>query len=467
MALYDFSAPFVAARIRDRNGNTFPLWTNVGGSESNQPVVPGAEELRSLAFLQEVQVELGLSHLPQITAQLSPPFHDGLRFLDSELVNAGGDNVIEIQLGYSSGTGGAGAVLSPPFAGTIFAPDVTIDVDIQISLKAQGLGNPSEQDGVAVPAEGETRAEFIERIAEGAGRGLRVNFDEARQDSTVASELDATANGIAQGGQSDWMMLWQMADRTSSWMYMVGDTIYWVPRRRRLTSGEPVRSYRLFEYPGGRLQGASLDSISNQLASSELPILSFSCSTEGAWLRGVHGMRVRDVNEQTREDQQEVVTEDENPTPTGNDQASVGVESNEGLPFNTETGQGLQTMPGSPDNADAVAQVRAEHSRSGNLGLQVEIETLGDPTIQPGDTVRLYGVGRRFEGLYAVFKVVHSIGVGGFSTNLTLNVTVDGGRTPSQGGTPARGGVNTQQPRQEAADEVVAEPLDPFSVEGI
>jgi phage protein D len=53
-------------------------------------------------------------------------------------------------------------------------------------------------------------------------------------------------------------------------------------------------------------------------------------------------------------------------------------------------------------------------------------QVVGQPDLRPDDTVAIGGVGCRFNGLYHVCKVVHSLGAGGFTTSLELDRPVEG-----------------------------------------
>jgi hypothetical protein len=84
--------------------------------------------------------------------------------------------------------------------------------------------------------------------------------------------------------------------------------------------------------------------------------------------------------------------------------------------------------------------VEAEVENSGTMNVQCEIETIGDPAVTPGDVVLLAGLGRRFDKrVYHVFEVTHSIGVGGFSTNIVVHSNVQ----PGQEGDEPTGERNT------------------------
>ena len=478
MPYYDFSAPFVAARIVLPSGDTFPLWTNVGGAETTRPVVPGTEEIRALAFVQEVQVQLNLSGLPQISVQLSPPFEDGKRFLDSPLADPRLQNRIEVQLGYAGGTD-AGPLLSPPFVAALQAPEVSIDVDIQITLKGTGLGNSARlQGGRVVGTETSKRWHIIQRLARGDGsrRTLEVDFSavyDAGRDSEPYRLCDESAAGYAQGGRTDWLALWEMADLTRCIMVMGAPRedggpaqLQWVPRRSERFTGPPTRRYRLFHFPGGQLRGEiTSPEFQDGDSLAELPILSFSCNTEAVWGALTyqdyfnHGARMDGVNEDEVEAESTTVTVEGEAPPVHTGEGVQTTEPNDELP------ESAPSLPGSPDNPDAVRRAGNEVADSGPIPTRCEIETVGDPGVSPGDIVSIAGVGRRFDNrVYMVFEVTHSAGLSGYSTNLVIQSNADSvveGRTPT--GQP----VDADREAGGGDDYTASSDLDPYSVEDI
>lgn len=447
VSTFDFSAPFVAARIILPSGDVFPLWTNVGGAETNRPKIPGTEDLQALAFVQEVQVRLDLTTLPQISVQLSPSFEDGMKFLDSPLADGRMTNKLEVQLGYSGGTSDGGVVLSPVYVAALTAPEVTIDVEIQIALKGQGLGNSATFQGGRVVAEPrETRQSVIERLAAGSAksrRTLTVDFSGIAPGSSQYTKLNEPAGNFAQGGRSDWLALWEMAHLTECIMSIVGadrsgnaSQLKWVPRRARF-SGPPVKRYRLYHYPAGHFQGDNTIISANNPSDIELPILSFSCNTAAVWNALTyqdtlnHGVVLNDTNPDTVAPSERSVTLEGLAEPVDSGEGAQTLESTDELP-DTQL-----NLPGDPDHPDAVAQASDEVRSGAAMSVQCEIEVLGDPTVIPGDVIALSGLGRRFDNrVYHVFTVTHSIGVGGFSTNLMVHSNTDptareGARTPT------------------------------------
>jgi len=386
-----------------------------------------------------------------------------MKFLDSPLADGRMQNTLEVQLGYAGGTGGSGPVLSSPFITALQAPEVQIDTEIQITLKGQGLGNSATHQGGRVTGqEGDKREDIIRRLVAGYGGGrrtLEVNFDEAYEDSTVYGLLTASAEGYAQGNRSDWLALWWLAQETNCIMNIVGTSddgraavLRWRPRRV-MFSGDPVRRYRLYHYPGGQFRGeiASAELQSDSIA--EMPILSFTCNTEAVWGALTYqdvlnfGIELNDVDTDEVEPASTTVTADTEAPPVDSGEGAMTTPGNDEFPE-----QPLQ-MPGDPANPGAVRQAGADVEAGAGMATQIEIETMGDPAILPGDVVVLAGLGRRFDpGVYHVFQVTHSIGVGGFSTNLTIHKNAD----PASAGNEPTGERNTAE-REAAVAEFLAE----------
>jgi len=465
VASYDFSGPFVAARIVLPNGDAFPLWTNVGGDEraTAPALLGGAADLQALCFVQEVQVQLNLSGLPQISIQLSPPFEDGMKFLDSPLADGRMQNTLEVQLGYASGTGDLGPILSAPFVTMLTAPEVQIDTEIQITLKGTGLGNSATYQGGRVTGQpGNKREDIIRRLAAGYGGGrrtLEVDFSEAYEDSTVHGLLTASAASYSQGNRSDWLALWWLAQETQCVMNIVGTSddgqasvLRWRPRRA-MFSGPPTRRYRLYHYPGGQFRGEIATAELQEDTIAELPILSFTCNTEAVWGALTYqdvlnfGIELNEVDEDDVEPASTTVTAETEAPPADSGEGAMttpATDENPSQPFQA---------PGDPANPGAVRQASADVEAGAGMATQIEIETMGDPALLPGDVIALAGLGRRFDpGVYHVFQLTHSIGVGGFSTNVTIHKNID----PASAGNEPTGERNTAD-REAAAAAFVAE----------
>lgn len=59
---------------------------------------------------------------------------------------------------------------------------------------------------------------------------------------------------------------------------------------------------------------------------------------------------------------------------------------------------------------------------------------LGNPLMRQADSVALTGLGQRFDGIYVIKKVVHTINASGYTTEFEIRRPDDGGAEPAQGG---------------------------------
>lgn len=86
-------------------------------------------------------------------------------------------------------------------------------------------------------------------------------------------------------------------------------------------------------------------------------------------------------------------------------------------------------------NGDAKARAVAIASRMGHERVQAEASASGDPRLLAGCYVAVKGVGRRFGGTHRIVSAVHSYGLRGYRTRLTLGA---GGRPLAEalGGRP-------------------------------
>jgi hypothetical protein len=490
---FDFYSPFVAAAIVTEDGSRFPLWTNAQAqARDRQGTVLGTTE--SLAYLQDISVELQLGFLPIITATLAPPFHDLWTFLSSPLMNWGVTR-LEVQFGY---TGGApsGAVLSPVWSGILLKPDVSIGEDASITLNAQGVGYSMARQQSGRTFNNKTRAEIISEVVKGPRpvgvanaslatvlslgqpqiRRLSPNFDAVRLErnragsSTVASAARVTGKiseligkeirgGIgasayslmfeetistSQGFQSDWLFVWNMVRQARCTMLVQGDELRIFPTGL-WRSQPPKRTLYLYNYPQGRVGPIS----------KSLPILTVSSPTMAVYLPGsVRGMVQRDVDSRSREPVQGSHN-DSTVKPDRTSEDSTQPQNSTEYPGVNELGDGGGYAPGSPLDSEARAQAQAEfEAETSGMGIRLEVTTLLDPEVIPGDVLTVKGISKYHDTNYGVLKAVYSGGLSGseMSVELVSNVSRLASQVLSQDLTPF-GSSNTHTPPEgEALD---------------
>lgn len=483
----DFSSPFVAGAIVLKTGERFPFWTNaaveaqasglstaspVAASAASQPLNPSellGAGLESMAWIQEVNVELELSHLPIISVSLAPPFREGMQFINSELIEYG-VSTLEVQVGYSSDSAER-SLLSPVFSGVMSNPDVSIGEDITITLQAQGTAGwaLSRQSGGRVAEEGETRAEFLKRLIQGPNSRRRLTIvpdpDDATPEDWPADVTEAWESELeyAQGGKSDWLAVWEVANAANLRPFIEGNVIRFSPIANDLAR-EPDKIFRLYDYPKGNI-GQGVDARGNFGADSDAgvyPIVQFNSSSQPLYLpSSIRGFVMKEVSETEPRNpvQPELVNDDSEKV----DRSDEGAAAPEDTPVNPDleegTLDGTQTIPGDPERKEEIRSVRAEYWREGNMGLEVEIESIGVPDIIPGDTIVIQGVGDRFGfPRWGVFKVQHSIGLDGYTTTITAVSNTD---RLLKAGAPALGRKNTKEPQlSDETREVLAQALD-------
>jgi phage protein D len=112
-------------------------------------------------------------------------------------------------------------------------------------------------------------------------------------------------------------------------------------------------------------------------------------------------------------------------------------------------------MPGDPADKETLQDVHhAFDTYSLGMALPLDVETIGMPTIEPGDVVRIRGLGKKLDQNYGVFKVNHSLGASGFTTALHL-ISNTADALESQMRDLAAGNQNAQDP---SAQNAPAEP---------
>ena len=467
---YDFYSPFMSAWIvqnpEDPQGTRFPLWVEGVAPDRRSSLVPRppdgqsdyysdmVEDLGSLAFCTEITVELQLAFIPKITASLHPPFRDGLAFLNSSLIEWG-NSILEVQFGYVGGTP-EDIVLSPVFSGVLLKPEVSIGEDISITLNAQGIGGYTSvrQDWVQV-LQNKTRRKVIRALCRVIG--LEANFEEVDApfekdlaavgqqvfetvgNSLGAFELDQVTKQeienarkriyqnspmeqvitVAPGGQTVWQVLYQVVREAQCWMCIQGaeepgepEQLRIIPRNSVMT-GEPHCTLVLYDLPDGEIGPAR----------NTFPIESVSSPTSAIYLpSATRGFLVFGYDSKERAKAVEVVDPNSKDVQRSGNAQTQANSSARNPAANTATGEGMAVASSDSMSPEYAEQIRAEtESAATNMGVKLEITTLGIPDLVPAHVVAVRGIGARFEGgsgNYGVFTVTHTLGSSGYSTKL-------------------------------------------------
>lgn len=460
----DYSALWVGGAIVTSDLRRFPFWTNAGSGLSDresgaaQTGAPQGLEppsaldptLESLAWIQEVSVEINLGEVPKISINLSPPFEDARKFLNSPLIRWG-ESTIEVQFGYlGGGEGEAGNELSPVFSGVMMQPDVTIGVDVSITINATGISSWAldRATGGRVARPGETREQLIDRILKGPGgvRDLKavylsrpplLSLPIVASPSTLA-EAGAQAfsepkGGWAQGGKSDWLAIWELSNLMGLRYVLDGNLVVFSPRTDDYNRS-PSRVFKLYDYRDGRLGAGVDDNAGKMLASGTedvftYPIMEFSSPTQAVYLpASCRGYVMGEISD-TEPRKASVPTVVDRKTVPG-----VATSENAGEPPVSSTNpapeegtkDGPPRLPGDPEHPEDLEAARKEFEKDNPMGIEIEIETIGVPKLQPGEAILVEGLGRIYAlDRWNVFTVRHQIGLGGFSTNFTAVSNTD------------------------------------------
>ena len=455
--MYDYYNPFMAARVVTQSGEIIPLWVNAPLGEGAIQDELKASGIHSLSYVSEIRVEVMLGYISTITVTLTPPMREAQAILNaSPSIVEFGQSVIQVQFGYL-GEGGS-ATLSPVFEGLMLKPDISMGTDITITLRGQGTSavSASRQEGNLTGKN--TRREWIKTLAMGRNlnqaRNVKIDFSDADADSETRLLLDTEVE-ISQSYQSDYWMVWQLVKASKCWMVERGGT--WdIISRKGTRMREPVRDLVWFGAGGGRVGPSD----------GSYPILSMSSPTMAMYIPGaVRGVAVKGMDPKERKLVEKSVSATSGaPLTDAHETISVdAVSSGKQAPAETsyypgaKNGSGGQFQPGNPVSKKVLAQAKATvELATAQMGIPMNIETIGAPDLNPGAVVRVRGISKnRFDGNYFIIKAEHVVSSDGYSTSLE---TVSNASKLTEGMDPT-GAVNTKQPDPQAEGTVVASPV--------
>lgn len=474
--LYDFRAPFMSAVIVTPNGTRLPLWTDLNLTAAQLDSIHLG--VSSLPYLSEIEITIPLGDVPTIRAQLTPPFKDGRAFLNSAAIEWG-FSTIEVQFGYSGGNGQV--VLSPVFSAILLKPDVSVGSDVSITLNGQGSGGfgslRTQQAGVLRG----TRLEIVEALARGdrpgatttslvhhtgpsngaafggvSGLGGVSSQDDSLTEGTLDDNLEfflqqqqvvvvqhPTQKGtrrlavdlshlkgtpeekrmneeleVHPGGMSDWAQINEVLREAGCWSFIgtddLGNPTIFVISRDKMLAGEPSRTFRFFDFPEGQLGHGDPAAFGG-----DFPILEINSPTMAVYLPGgSRGFRMQDIDDESRQFVQNIIN-DQSVAPGRSGQSAAESPPSGEIPgTDTNTGDGTTLVQGDPNDNRAVDMAKAEYAAwTGSMGINLDVTSIGIPTLLPGETVQVWGMGERLDHQYGVLTVKHTIGGNGFSTS--------------------------------------------------
>lgn len=419
----DYRNPFLSATIITPDGERYPLWLETS------PIAQASARLGntySLCFISELSVELQLAYLPLIKVTLTPPYRDAINFLDSKLIEWG-QSILEVQFGYVaqqpqrfsgalSGRPAGRVILSDVYSGIILKPEVQLGEDVTITLTAQGVGGFA-----AVRQEGKltvraTRKEIVKQLF--ARFSMDIDDSEVLKSATnqasVVAQWNKTPIDFVQGGDTFWTAALKVVREAGCHSYLLGNKLKVLPASF-VFSSTPTKLFRLYDFANGEVGPVDTGGI-NRI----IPIISASSPTMAVYLpSSSQGFFAQDINSFDREEIKNLITDRQVAAPrTG--QGAASIDNSATSPgADKATGEGAEQFPGDPSDAQFVQQVKAEYAAQTTLmGVQLNIEAPGDPSILPGTVIAVRGLGRRLSGNYSIFKLTHTIGNSGYSTSV-------------------------------------------------
>jgi hypothetical protein len=415
---YDYFSPFMRASIitdpSNPDATRVPLWMNLGADSDYTKLKPvqldgysgsGASKknLSSLAFLSSVNIELGLSAIPKITASLTPPYLDAREFLDSALMNWGSSE-LEVQIGYIGSKDGT--YLSPLYRGRLDKPDITFGTDVTIGLTAQGVGGfflrTTGANGSSGQGESLGRIVHMRNLAKTVDMTIRLDSNNLTpRTNSLLTQLvtfsTATLNVLD--------AIYNLARESGCHIYLTDMEVVLIAYDKLITQ-EPVAILRLYDYD-------STVGPSNGV----YPILTVSSDSRGTFLDAKVKTAVAAKIDEEKQTAAAKAEANQGRGPAANPSA------NQAVPRDVPASQTVDVMANASASspADAIeATARESVNEANTTGIVLNVETIGMPNVIPGVMLQVEGVSARIDGKYVVYEVKHALSASGFQTSLTL-----------------------------------------------
>ena len=312
-------------------------------------------------------------------------------------------------------------------------PDFSIGEEIAFTLKAHAVCQDSMAGSSTAPTTPMygSRRTLIQKLAEGFGepkRSVVVDFDKVTGKYARAQLAEVLQFTVA--GKSDHLAIQDLLGQCGCQAYYTPDPkdvsnkiIMRVMDWEARFGSPPVKEFKLFNFgKSGRLGG-------DFTQGGVYPILGVSTQSKQVFIRGVVNGTTRPVVDETKKEAAKV---DKTNVDAAGNMPTVG-------PTATKGGKGSTR---GPVNASIPGSASAEAGGGGTLsqtgveefptqkaantaqemdariksGVQLHVDSIGIPDLEPGMIVKVAGLGKQFSGPYSILKVMHSIGESGYTT---------------------------------------------------
>jgi len=437
MPSYDFFAPFCRVALVLPDESRLPLWFGVDAlkdaAKFDYADAPQAGGLgTNLAIVNNVEIEQSLGNFFVVTVTCSPTFEDAMALFESTAIRTA-ETLLEVQYGYVAD---GGELSTRIFVGLLTDPDFSIGPEISVTLKAQCTCMASMYGSSTVDVERAklklTRKAWIELIAQGAGseaRDVKVDFSSVK--GTRELELLNEIVPFSMAGKNDNIALRNFIEDCLCEVYYVPNpdkprspNLRVIDRHTRFgATGNKVFQLYGFGTRGNTGLGGELN------AGGFYPITGVTTQSKQVFIRGViHGTTRVKVDETKKKDPKLVTTQADStgldvlpPEGSPKGEGAKGPKASKAAPGAKNEGGvttgGTMTTTGDESFAtQKAAHESQELAQFIQSGIQLSVESLGVPDLEPGAIVKVQGLGTRFSGDYSVLKVIHTIGEGGYTT---------------------------------------------------
>jgi len=441
---YNFFSPFFQAVLTSPEGTeVLPLWqgptpkdaAKFGFKSTGQPLA------EALAIASSLTVDLMLGGFFELKLELRPTYNDALTLLASTAI-VQGMSLIQVRFGYISG---GGQIISPWLTGLVMEPDFTIGTEFTLNLKATAVTGSMlrRSSSVGVVFRDKTRVEILRELVKGPGGDTPpcpLTLNTSRVTGAEELKLLTEEKTSIEAGAKNYLVQISEVLNQCFCSYLItddpdkkgGDQILWVLDRKARFDSVPKRIFRLFgpqSTADQKLSGVAGVYGGDGNGGGVFPILSIASQSKQIFLPGVTGGFIRPKFDEATKAAAEKKPEDidkTSPAPNVGPAASENKKVVKGVKgkFNSvataATGAGGAAVVGDSESKPQEAKMRADMYKSSlDAGIQLDVTSLGVPDMEPGEVIIIQGLGVRIDGTYAVHKLTHTIGSGGFETKFS------------------------------------------------